>query len=128
MKTNALSYHLAFALIQLIKHADEGLYQRLNLTVIIQGCVGAMDPKAKGLDEVDDIISLLRESYEPEMDLSPYTYTKRIAFEIELDKSQATLLRVINENQLVSQNVMQEVIASRFDEGKAKRLDKKIHA
>lgn len=123
MKKNALSYHLAFALIQLIKQANSEVYTRLNLTTIIQGCVLAMDPKAKGLEDLQSSIEFLREHYEPEMDLSSYTYTKRIAFEIELDKAQAKLLEVISENDLVSQSVMQEVIASRFSE--MKKIEKK---
>ena len=49
------------------------------------------------------------------MDLSDYTYTKRIAFEIELDSLQYNLLKIVNDNNLVSQSIMQEVIVGRFN-------------
>ncbi len=130
MKNNALSYHLAFALLQLIRNADGAINQRLNLTLLIEGCVKAMNPKAKGLDEVDDLLKFLRESYEPEMDLSAYAYSKGIAFEIELDGAQAALLEVINEANLVSPSVMQEIIAGRFSDDKkqpSQGMGKKVY-
>ncbi len=129
---NALSYHLAFALIQLIRQSSEGIYHRLNLTVLILDCVKAMKPEAKGLDEVQESTELLRTSYEPEMDLNQYTYAKRVAFEIELDKAQADLLKIINDDQLVTSGIMQEIIAGNWsDEGKGKskpkrKMDQKI--
>lgn len=118
MKNNALNYHLAFALIALIKDANGEVYGRLNLTTMILGCTKAMKPNAEGLSAIVETCELLRESYEPEMDTAEYTYTKRIAFEIELDKAQADLLKIINDNNLVSQSVMQEVIAGRFNSEK----------
>jgi hypothetical protein len=48
------------------------------------------------------------------MDISQYTYEKRIAFEIELDKVQADLMKIINDDQLVTPGVMQEILASKF--------------
>lgn len=124
MRNNALNYHLAFALIELIKHSDGTKIQRLNLTVLINGCIVAMKTKAKTLDDIETKIALLREAYEPDMDISPYTYEKQIAFEIELDKLQISLLHIINDHQLVSQSVMQEVMAAKFNE--TKRMDRKI--
>ncbi len=123
---NSLSYHLAFAILELIKKADADIYHRLNLTVLIKDFAKAMGPKIN-LSEIEENISILRDSYEPEMDLSPYTYTKRAVFEVEMDRVQENLLRIINEENLISQSVMQEIIAGKFgEEGKGKRLDKKI--
>lgn len=121
MKNNALSYHLAFAIMQLIRQSSEGIYHRLNLTVLILDCVKAMKPNAKGLDDVQETIELLRTAYEPEMDINPYTYEKRVAFEIELDKAQAALLKTINDDQLVTSGIMQEIIAGKWSDEKGTR-------
>lgn len=124
MKNNSLSYHLAFALLELIRHAEGAKIQRLNLTVLIYACVVAMKTKAKSLDDIEAKLNLLREAYEPDMDLSPYTYEKQIAFEIELDKAELEILKIINDHQLVSQSVMQEIVAGKFNETKG--MDRKV--
>jgi len=126
VKNNSLSYHLAFALLELIRHADGTKIQRLNLTVLIYSCVVAMKTKAKTLDDIETKLTLLREAYEPDMDISPYTYEKQIAFEIELDKTELEIFKIINDHQLVSQSVMQEIVAGKFNETKTKGMDRKV--
>lgn len=127
MNINSLSYHLAFAILQLIKHADGNIYHRLNLTLLIKECVKAM---GSNVTDIEDDIHILRDSFEPELDLSPYTYSKRAVFEIELDKVQENLLKIVNDDNLISQSVMQEIIAGKFSSDKpgqqTKPLDQKI--
>ncbi len=116
MKANALNYHLAAALLHLIKQSHSSLYTRFNLIVFIHGCIKATGCKTQEVKDAGDKITLLRETYEPEMDYSPYTYEKRIAFEIELDEVQDTLLKTVNERQLVSGRVMQEIMVGKWNE------------
>ncbi len=126
---NSLSYHIAFAVLELIKKADADIYHRLNITVLIKECAKAMGA-SKGISEIEEDIEILRDAYEPEMDISPYTYTKRAIFEKQLDSLQERLLKIINDENLISQSVMQEIIVGKFgndEKGKGKRMDKKVH-
>ena len=114
MNVNSLSYHLAFAILQLIRHSDGDIYHRLNLTVLIKDCVKAMGSKSKELEGIEEDLSILRNTYEPEMDLSSFTYVKRARFEIELDNVKERLLKITNDEKLITQSVMQEIMVGKF--------------
>jgi hypothetical protein len=118
--TNPLAYHLTEALFSMIFSADSKIYRRLNLTAFIYGCIEAMlsetEEEKENLKEFKRRITLLRQSYEPIMDISPYVFEKKIAFEIYLDQIVDDLLKTINDYELVNPRILQEVYAARWGE------------
>ncbi len=120
MTSNPLAYHLAEALFSLIYSSGSTLYRRMNLVTFIYNCCSAMLKNArdaqKELEEISRKIKILRESYEPIMDMYPAVFEKKVAFEMYLDIIIQSLLLLVNDFELVNPRIMQEVYAARWGE------------
>ncbi|MDX9762854.1 MAG: hypothetical protein RBT82_12435 [Desulfomonilia bacterium] len=117
----SLSYHLAEALTGYIYASGGRLNQRKNLLAFIHGVVGAMlawkDLARDDLSEIEQDLVFLEETYEPVLDTSPVMFEKRAAYEDYLRLTANKLLKLIYDNNLVSQSVMKEVYAARWRKG-----------
>ena len=122
MGENALAYHLADLLYQFSISQNSSLAQRKNLIASIFANI-----KTRLRDEIQDDeelkekikelgrrVNLLHESYEVLLDLSPYVFDKKVLFEQYLYDVYAECLSLIDEFDLVSPYVFEEVIASRW--------------
>ena len=119
--SSSLSYHLAEALTGYIYASGATLNQRKNLLGFIHGTVAAMldwkDLSRDTLKEIEADIIFLQETYEPILDTSPVMFEKRAAYEDYLRQTANKLLKLIYDNNLVSQSVMKEVYAARWRKG-----------
>jgi hypothetical protein len=117
-KNSSLVYHLAEALTSFIYASGAKLYQRKNILGYIQGSVAAMldwkDADREALAEIEADIVFLNETYEPVLDNSEYSFEKRIAYEEYLRITTNKLLKLIYQNNLVSNQIMKEVYAARW--------------
>lgn len=118
-KYSSLSYHLAEALTGYIYASGARLNQRKNLLAFIHGAVAAMldwqDKSRDLLDEIERDIIFLQDSYEPVLDTSLVMFEKRAAYEDYLRHTANKLLRLIYDNNLISQSIMKEVYAARWN-------------
>lgn len=122
--TQSLAYHLAEGLFAYIRSFGSPLYKRLNNLAFIHGCALAMLPdqskdKRHGTGHRDlailqDNIELLRDCYEPILDLDPTTFQKRSIFEYCMDLICLGLLGVIEDYNLVDTKILGEVYAMKF--------------
>lgn len=117
-KNSSLVYHLAEALTSYIYASGAKLYQRKNLLSYIHGSVDAMlswkVASRPALTEIEEDIEFLNETYEPVLDNSEYSFEKRVAYEEFLRHVTNKLLKLIYQNNLVSNQVMKEVYATRW--------------
>jgi len=122
MSENSLAYHLADLLFQFSVSQNSPLAQRKNLVASIFANIEtrlrdemAKDEELKKeLEELKRRVNLLHESYEVFLDLSPYYFKKRVLFEIYLYDVYKECLKWIDEYDLVSPRILEEVFASRW--------------
>lgn len=117
-KQSSLAYHLAEGLTGYIYASGARLYQRKNILAFNHGAVAAMldwqDKSTGPLEEVEEDIVFLQDTYEPILDTSPVMFEKKACYENYMRLANNKLLKLISDNNLVSQSVMKEVYAARW--------------
>jgi|GEM_PF-2413899 hypothetical protein len=122
MGENALAYHLADLLYQFTISQNSSLAQRKNLIASIFANIETRlrdeferdEELNKELKELKRRVNTLHETYEIILDLSPYVFEKKILYEIYLYDVYSSCLRWIDDYDLVSPRVLEEVYASRW--------------
>ena len=118
---NALAYPLIACIYAHIdvnnNRGGSTLYSRINLTALLYQFVNALmpDPDEKTLINmayVERRLSKLRSSYEPALDLMPYTFERRALFDLYLDDVMTDLMNLINDKQVVKNSMMASFNAS----------------
>lgn len=117
-QSSSLAYHLAEGLTGYIYASGARLYQRKNILAFNHGAVTAMldwqDKSADLLEETEKDIIFLQDTYEPVLDTSPVMFEKKACYEDYMRLANNKLLKLISDNNLVSQSIMKEVYAARW--------------
>ncbi len=110
------SYHLAVALLALTNAAGDSARKRLNLLEEVFGDVEAKfrakEHSPENLSEIREDMQLLRDSYEPIIDLDPWAYQKLNAFEGMLTKTRTEIVTLIEQHNLTERDDISEVMLS----------------
>jgi hypothetical protein len=114
MAKSALTFHLSEALMSLIYNSNGSLYQRTNLIAIIFSDVEAMLDDEKKTKSIKEKLQLLREGYEPIMDHDVAVMAKRLAYEQVLDDTRTELIKLIDQENLVSTSNLMTVKARKW--------------
>jgi mRNA-degrading endonuclease RelE of RelBE toxin-antitoxin system len=119
-----MSWHLVFALTQLVLHCGESLHLRLNL---ISEILGDIDAKKNGMKKAKDLsdsdlqeieerllilrndFSELRIGYQPTMENAQYIYGKMGTYEIAYDAILTEIKSVIEEFNLLDKDDLKEI-------------------
>jgi len=110
------SYHLAVALLALTNAAGDSARKRLNLLEEVFGDVEAKfrakERSPENLSEIREDMQLLRDSYEPIIDLDPWAYQKLNAFEGMLTETRTEIVTLIEQHNLTERDDISEVMLS----------------
>lgn len=110
------SYHLAVALLALTNAAGDSARKRLNLLEEVFGDVEAKfrakEHSPENLSEIREDMQLLRDSYEPIIDLDPWAYQKLNAFEGMLTETRTEIVTLIEQHNLAERDDISEVVFS----------------
>jgi hypothetical protein len=110
------SYHLAVALLALTNAAGDSARKRLNLLEEVFGDVEAKfrakEHSPENLSEIREDMQLLRDSYEPIIDLDPWAYQKLNAFEGMLTETRTEIVTLIEQHNLTERDDISEVMLS----------------
>lgn len=114
------SYHLAVVLLAYTNAAGDPARKRLNLLEeAFSDVLAKLQTKGNlskettdTLTEIEQDLRLLRDSYEPIIDLDPWAYKKLAAFEGILFETRTAIMTLIEGHDLTGRDEMAEIMVS----------------